>query len=122
MNRYLLATLIAGLISATALLYGGSVRQEFDQRLRESFRQAKVAGESSLENVDTMTMELSDFGIEVSNREIRKYRLSRVIEGAWFVWGPFVLALCLGAAYLWPNPGKLHVVGQRADEPGCERP
>lgn len=114
MNRYLLATVIAGLIIASALLYGASVRQEFNQGLRESFRQAKVAGDADLENVDIETMELADFGVELSNEEIRKYQFSKVVGGAWFIWSPFVLALCLWAAYLWPHLSRLKYLSERA--------
>jgi hypothetical protein len=110
MNRYLAAAMIAGLIAASALAYGSHIRAEFQRELRESFRQSKAGGATELVNVDVETMQLSDFGIELSRKDIRKCQLANVIQDAWFVWSPLLLALCFGAAYLWPRFSSDRVV------------
>jgi hypothetical protein len=106
MNRYLAAAMIAGLLSASALAYGSQIRADFYERLRESFRQSKADGAPELANVDIDTMQMSDFGIELSRKEIRKIQFAELIQGGWFVWMPLLLVLCLGAAYLWPHRPK----------------
>ena len=103
--RYLIAMIVAGVVIALALGYVFRVRAELYDGLREQLRQSKADGTlpPELANVDIETMPLSDFGIELSSSMKRKVTIADFILGAWIVWIPLLILLCLGAAYILPR-------------------
>jgi len=104
--RYLIALSIAGLIIATLAVFAWLTIRAFEERMRESLREQKQAGQlpAHLQNVDLESADIwklmGDVKVKLPHDLLSRLSTALFIAKLWYVWAPAIMAVCLAIAGL----------------------
>ncbi|HTU26942.1 MAG TPA: hypothetical protein VMF30_16160 [Pirellulales bacterium] len=101
-TRYIVATVAALAIIACGAFYAWYDHDVVTRFAREDLRRQQEAGELSPEELAEQTelLDSGSFGVEVPSAVLRRQNLAYFLAARWFLWGPAVVAICLGCAAL----------------------
>jgi hypothetical protein len=100
--RYWIALVVALAILLLAGLFSWQTKRIVREQFRKTLREAKAAGTlpPELQHLDPDTAKPEDLGFELPAALMTRVAIADMILARWFVLGPLVILLCLGAAAL----------------------
>jgi hypothetical protein len=100
--RYVVALLVAGLVIAAVALYSWWDSDAVERSVREHLRQQQREGRlpPELQGADIEALDLRDYNVQVPESVLQRRGIARLLARTWFLWGPAIIAACLGVAAL----------------------
>jgi hypothetical protein len=103
--RYVVALVVAALLIGGVVLYIRQTDRVLEQAIRQALMKQQQAGTlpPELQGVDLQTVNLKEMGGFQMSLPVgleQRLKLSLMLTDFWYVWGPLVVVICLGAASL----------------------
>lgn len=90
--RYAIALVVAAFLIGGIIFYARWTINDIECRMREKIEEKQRTGELP------PGTDISDVGFQLPAADMRRFKLARSSLDLWYVWGPAVVGLCLGAA------------------------